>query len=89
MLKNEVVDAVRNKKFHVYSVSKVEEAVEILTGIKSGKKLRNGKFEVTTVFGQVEKELNLMRKKLKPESKKNNNKTNTNSGNVIKTKKKK
>ena len=73
MLKEEVVAAVSNNKFHIYSVSKVEEAIEILTGTRAGKKLKNGKFETNTVFGEVEKELAAMRKRLRPSEKKKKN----------------
>jgi predicted ATP-dependent protease len=66
MLKDEVIQAVKGKKFHVYSIAKVEEAIELLTGINAGKKSRAGKYEINTVFGQVEKELTVMKKLLKP-----------------------
>lgn len=89
MLKNEIADSVMSGKFHIYSVGKVEEALEILTGIKAGAKLKNGKFESGTIFGTVEKELNAMRKRLKPESKKSSNEQkNSNTKNHMKPKKK-
>ena len=71
MLKDEVVNAVKEKKFRIYSVAKVEEAIEILTGIRAGKKLKNSRFESNTVFGEVEKELATMRKRILPPKKKN------------------
>jgi ATP-dependent Lon protease len=93
MLKDEVIEAVKENKFHVYSISTVDEAIEILTGIKAGKILKNGKHESSTVFGEVEKELVAMRKRLKPEpAKKNNNKSQNNNKEIdkkIKGKKKK
>lgn len=76
MLKKEVLDAVKSGKFHIYSVSTVEEAIELLTGVKAGKKLKSAKYEPDSVFGIVEKELSAMHKKLKPEPKKNNSKQN-------------
>ena len=33
MLKDEVVEAVENKKFHIYAITNVEEGLEILTGL--------------------------------------------------------
>lgn len=77
MLKEEVINAVNKNKFHIYSVAKVEEAVEILTGIKAGAKQKNGTWEPNTVFGEVEKELKAMRKRLRPEAKIDSNKTVT------------
>jgi predicted ATP-dependent protease len=73
MLSDEVVDAVKKNNFHIYAVKKVEEAIEILTGVRAGTKLKNGKFEPNTVFGEVEKELTSMRKRLRPAEKKKNN----------------
>jgi predicted ATP-dependent protease len=56
MLKDEVVDAVRKKEFHIYAISRVEEGIEILTGVKAGKKLAKG-YEPDTVFDLVEKKI--------------------------------
>lgn len=72
MLKDEIIEAVKKKNFYIYPVSIVDEAVEILTGIKGGR-LINGKHEPNSVFGEVEKELISMRKRLKPDSAKKNN----------------
>lgn len=65
MLKDEVINAVKEGKFHIYPVATVDEAIEILTGVKAGKVLKNGKHEPNTVFGLVEKELIVMKKRLK------------------------
>lgn len=48
-LSDEVVDAVKNKKFHVYAISNIEEGIEILTGVPAGKKDKNGNFPAGTV----------------------------------------
>ena len=48
-LSDEVVDAVKNKKFHIYAVSTIEEGIEVLTGVPAGKKDKDGKFPAGTV----------------------------------------
>ena len=48
-LSDEVIQAVKNKKFHIYSVSTIEEGIEVLTGVPAGKKDKNGKFPAGTV----------------------------------------
>ena len=48
-LSDEVVDAVKNKKFHIYAVSTIEEGIEVLTGVPAGKKDKNGHFPAGTV----------------------------------------
>jgi len=70
MLKDEVIDAVSSNQFHIYSVKRIEEAIEILTGIKVGNRLKNNKFEEDTVYGLVEKELFEMKERMKPQQSK-------------------
>jgi predicted ATP-dependent protease len=36
MLRNDVVDAVREGRFHIYSVNTIDEGIEILTGVPAG-----------------------------------------------------
>ena len=48
-LKDEVVDAVKNKLFHIYAVSTIDEGIEVLTGVPAGKKDKNGNFPAGTV----------------------------------------
>jgi lon-related putative ATP-dependent protease len=57
MIKKEVIDAVKRKKFHIYQVSTVEEGIEILTGIAAGKPDKNGNFPAGTVYGAVQQKL--------------------------------
>jgi lon-related putative ATP-dependent protease len=57
MLRKEVVDAVKKRKFHVYQVSTVEEGVEILTGMPAGKADKNGNYPAGTVYGAVQQKL--------------------------------
>ncbi len=75
MLNDEIVAAVNDKKFHIYTVSKVEEAVELLTGVKAGRALKNGHYEANTVFGTVDKVLREMRLHAKPPQSKTQVKT--------------
>lgn len=53
MLREDVVKSVRKKEFHIYPISRVEEGIEILTGVKAGKKSTKG-YEPKTVFYLVE-----------------------------------
>jgi lon-related putative ATP-dependent protease len=57
MLRKDVVDAVRKKRFHVYRVSTVREGIEILTGVKAGRTNPEGFYPPGTVFGEVQKKL--------------------------------
>jgi lon-related putative ATP-dependent protease len=65
MLKEEVVEAVKTGKFQIYSVKTIDEGIELLTGIKAGKRLKDGTFENGTVNDMVDKQLKIMAEKLK------------------------
>jgi lon-related putative ATP-dependent protease len=49
MLRHDVVEAVKAKKFHIYPVKTIDEGIEILTGVKAGKRRSDGTFEPGTV----------------------------------------
>ena len=65
MLKEEIVDAVRAGKFHIYSANTIDEGIEVLTGIKAGERRQDGTFERETVNYRVDKRLKDMAEKLK------------------------
>ena len=57
LLNNEVLNAVEEGKFHIYIIDHVDEALEILTGLKPGQQLENGEFERKTINDMVNKQL--------------------------------
>ena len=57
MLKKEVVDSVKKKKFHIYRVSTVEQGIEILTGVSAGIPDQNGDYPEGSVYGKVQEKL--------------------------------
>ena len=71
MLKDEIIEAVKQNKFHIYPVEKVEQAIEILTGFKAGEESKNGTYPAGTIFDLVEKTLKDMHKKIRGPEKKN------------------
>lgn len=56
-LSDEIVEAVKNKTFHIYAVSTIEEGIEVLTGVPAGKKDKNGHFPAGTVNALVYEKL--------------------------------
>jgi len=68
MLKEEVVEAVQNGKFHIYSVENVKEGIEILTGVKAGERGPDGKYPEDTIYGMVDNRLRLMSEKMEKSS---------------------
>ncbi len=57
MLSDSVVQAAREKMFHIYAVESIEQAMEILTGVKAGKKLTNGGFSQGSIYHHVNERL--------------------------------
>jgi predicted ATP-dependent protease len=65
MLREEVVDAVRQGQFHIYSARTIDEGIEILTGIPAGEKRKDGTYPKSTVNYLVDKRLKEMAERLK------------------------
>lgn len=48
-LSDEIVQAVKDGKFHIYAVSTIDEGIEILTGVPAGKKDENDNFPAGSI----------------------------------------
>jgi ATP-dependent Lon protease len=57
MLRKDVIQTVKEGKFHVYPIKTIEQGVEILTGTEAGEKLPEGGFKEGTVNFMVDKKL--------------------------------
>ncbi|MCK4870945.1 MAG: AAA family ATPase [Gammaproteobacteria bacterium] len=57
MLNEEVVDAVKKGKFHIYAVTTIDEGIEILTGIKAGKQKKDGSYPKDTINAAVQERI--------------------------------
>lgn len=60
MLKKEVVEAIRDRKFHIYSVSNIHEGIEVLTGVNAGEKKPDGTYPEGTINHIVQERLTKM-----------------------------
>jgi len=65
MLKEEVVEAVKEGKFHIWPVKTVDEGIEILTGVKAGARQEDGSFEEDSVNYLVDKRLRELAEKMR------------------------
>lgn len=57
MLREDVISAVREGKFHIYAIDTVDDGIEILTGIKAGKANAKGEFPKDSVNWKVKQSL--------------------------------
>ena len=53
VLKDDVVEAVKNGMFHIYSISTIDEGVELLLGTEAGIMDENGDYPPESVHGKV------------------------------------
>jgi lon-related putative ATP-dependent protease len=65
MLRDDVIDAVSSGKFQILPISRIEEGIEILTGVRAGQRDSNGAYESNSVFGRVDRRLHEMATTLK------------------------
>jgi lon-related putative ATP-dependent protease len=60
MLREDILEAVAEGKFHLWPVSRVEEGIEILTGTPAGSRNGSRKFEAGSVFARIDERLDSM-----------------------------
>jgi ATP-dependent Lon protease len=65
MLRKDVVEAVKKKKFHIYAVKTIDEGIEILTGKKAGEVKPDGAYPKGTINGLVNEKLKELAEGLK------------------------
>jgi lon-related putative ATP-dependent protease len=59
MLREDVVEAVKNGQFAIYAVNTIDEGIEILTGVKAGERGPEGRFPAGTINRLVEDKLRM------------------------------
>ncbi len=57
MLEKEVVQSIKDGKFHIYTIETVDQAIEILTGKEAGVRKADGRFKKGTVNSLVDNRL--------------------------------
>jgi ATP-dependent Lon protease len=65
MLREDVLEAVKSGKFHIWPIGRVEQGVELLTGTRAGQRNGDGGFEKGTVFALVDQRLREMANTMK------------------------
>ncbi|HTY81448.1 MAG TPA: AAA family ATPase [Dehalococcoidales bacterium] len=65
MLREEVVAAVKEGKFHIYSASTIDEGIEVLTGVPAGGRDKTGAYPKDSINYLVDKNLKDMAERLK------------------------
>lgn len=55
MLREDVIEAVRDGEFHIWAVDSIETGIEILTGMPAGSIDKEGKYPEESIFGKVDR----------------------------------
>ena len=65
MLREDVIEAVQQGKFHIWAVKNVDEGIEVLTGVPAGERQPDGTYPAGTINALVEARLTEMSEKLR------------------------
>jgi predicted ATP-dependent protease len=65
MLREDIVQAAKKGLFFIYPIKSVDQAVTLLTGMPAGKRNKDGRFPINTVYYYVEENLRKYASKLK------------------------
>jgi lon-related putative ATP-dependent protease len=65
MLREDLLDAVAARKFHVWPVARIEQGIELLTGVPAGNRNGDGTFAAGTAFALLDARLAEMAEALK------------------------
>jgi predicted ATP-dependent protease len=57
VLREDVVRAIEQGRFHLYAVENVAHGIEVLTGVPAGERDASGRFPASSVFGRVERRI--------------------------------
>jgi lon-related putative ATP-dependent protease len=57
MLREDIVAAAKAKKFHIYPIKTIDEAIAYLTGRNAGARDKQGKFPKNTIYHKIEERL--------------------------------
>ena len=64
MLREEVVQAVKDGKFHIWAVSTIDEGISVLTGIPAGERTKTGHYPENSINYKVDNTLKRFAKRL-------------------------
>ncbi len=76
MLKKEVIEAVKNGKFNIYSIDTIEDGIEMLTGMPAGELQPDGNYPEGTLNFLVSRRLQELSEAIKGKKDKEKNTDN-------------
>lgn len=64
-LRDNVVEAVEEGRFHIYSIETIEQGIELLMGMEAGELMPDSTYPADTIYGKVDNRLRQMAETLK------------------------
>ncbi|MCD4776802.1 MAG: AAA family ATPase [Candidatus Aegiribacteria sp.] len=64
-LRDNVIDAVRKGKFHIYPIEIIEDGAELLMGTTAGERMSDGMYPADSIYGKVDRRLRQMAETLR------------------------
>jgi predicted ATP-dependent protease len=77
MLRPDIIEAVREGRFHIYAVSTIEEGIELLTGMPAGQEDEEGNYPPGTLYHLVRKKLDTYAERMEKASKREKEEENS------------
>lgn len=82
MLRPEVIEAVREARFHIYAIHSIDEGIAILTGLTAGEPDQEGNYAEGTVYHAVVQQIKKAAKKTEKKKEKGEENNETNASDV-------
>ena len=57
MLRDDIVQAVKDEQFHIYAIDHITDALALLSGMLIDDKNKHGEYKRNTLFGKIVKRL--------------------------------
>jgi predicted ATP-dependent protease len=65
VLRQDLAEAIRKKRFHIWAIDNVDDGIELLTGLSAGKRSKTGRWTAGSVNQRVDAKLNTYAEKAK------------------------
>jgi predicted ATP-dependent protease len=68
MLKKEILSSVKEGKFHIWAISSIDQGIEILMGLRAGKRLKDGSFSKESLHYLVDRRITQLNENIQTNS---------------------
>ena len=62
VLRQDVIDAIKARRFHIWAIKTIKDGIEVLTGMEAGERDGTGKYPNETLYRRVDERLEKLSK---------------------------